>query len=172
MLVELLAVLALHYFEDAIGWKRLLIGALRAHRVVDVGDAAQHRADVESGAAHADRIPRAVEPEMMLEGDHGRDRRHFRRAAQNLRAVHDMHPHDRKFRVGQLVRLVEDFGGRPHLADVVHQCRKTELAQLHAVDADRARLRHGEDRDIHHVREGVVVVVLEGGQRDQRRAIR
>ena len=51
VLVELRAVVALQHGEDALGREGLLIGALRPHRVVDVGDAAQHRADVERTAA-------------------------------------------------------------------------------------------------------------------------
>ena len=47
VLIELRAVVALQHGQDAVGRKRLLVGALRAHRVVDVGDAAQHRAEVE-----------------------------------------------------------------------------------------------------------------------------
>ena len=107
----------------------------------------------------------------MLEGDHRRDRRHLRRAAQDLRAVDDVHAHDRELVVGQLVGLVQDLGRRAHLADVVHQRRQAELAQQRAVDAERARLRHRQDRHVHHVRERVVVVVLERGQRDQRGAV-
>ena len=53
VLVELVAVVALHHFENAIRRERLLVRALRAHRVVDIGDAAELRADVqEIGRAH------------------------------------------------------------------------------------------------------------------------
>ncbi len=47
VLVELLAVVALQHDEDAIGGKRLLVHALRAHGVVHVRDADEHRGDVE-----------------------------------------------------------------------------------------------------------------------------
>ena len=133
MLIELLAVAALHHFENAIRRERLLIGALRSHRVVDVGDAAQHGADVEPGARDAERIAGAVEAQVMFEGDHRRDGRHLRRAAQDFRAVDDVHAHHRELGVGQLVRLVEDLGRRAHLADVVHQRREAELAQRRAL---------------------------------------
>ena len=108
----------------------------------------------------------------MLERDHRRDRRHLRRAPQDLGAVDDVHAHDLEFGVGQLVGLVQDFGRRAHLADVVHQRGQTQLAQRRAVDAERPRLRHGQHRDVDHVRERVVVVVLQRRQGDQRGAIR
>ena len=72
----------------------------------------------------------------MLERDDRRDRRHLRRAAQDLRAVDDVHAHDREFGVGQLVGLVQDFGRRADLADVVHQRGQAELAQHRAFDAE------------------------------------
>ncbi len=55
MLIELLAVVALQHREDALGRKRLLVLALRAHRVVHVRDAAQHRRKIQmsAGSRHA-----------------------------------------------------------------------------------------------------------------------
>ena len=105
----------------------------------------------------------------MLEGHDRRHRRHLRRAPEDLGAVDDVAPHDLELGVGQLVGLVEDLGRRAHLADVVHQSGDAELAQQRAVDAERARLRHRQDRHVHHVRERVVVVVLQRRQRDERR---
>ena len=110
-------------------------------------------------------------PQVMLEGDDRRERRNIRRAAQNLRAVDDVALHDGELFVGQLVRLVQDFGRRLHLADVVHERGEAELAQQRTVDAQAARLGHREDRHVHHVRERVVVVVLQRRQRHQRRAV-
>ena len=107
----------------------------------------------------------------MLEGDDRRERRHLGCAAQNLGAVDDVHPHDGELVVGQLLGLVQNLDRRAHLADVVHQRRQAELAQQRPVDAERARLRHREDRDVHHVREGVVVVFLQRRQRDQGGAV-
>ncbi len=88
--------------------------------------------------------------------------------AQDFGAVDDVALHDRELVVGELVRLVEDLDRRPHLADVVHQRGEAELAQQRPVDAQPARLAHGQDRDVHHVGEGVVVVVLQRRQRQQR----
>ena len=48
---------------------------------------------------------------------------------------------------------------------------RPNLAQQRAVDAEAARLRHRENRHVHHVREGVVVVLLQRRQRHQRRAV-
>ena len=73
--------------------------------------------------------------------------------------------------VGQLVGLVEDLLRRAHLADVVHQRRQAELAQQPALDAERARLAHRQDRHVHHVGERVVVVVAHRRQRHQRGAV-
>ena len=95
----------------------------------------------------------------MLEGDDRREDRHLGRPAQDLGAVDDVAPHDRELVVGQLVRLVQNLLRRADLADVVHQRRQAELAQQPAVDAERARLAHGQDRHVHHVGERVVVVV-------------
>ena len=107
----------------------------------------------------------------MLERDDRRQRRHLRRAPQDLGAIDDVHAHDREFGVGELVGLVENLDRRAHLADVVHQAGEAELAQQRAIDAKRSRLRHRQDRHVHHVRERVVVVVLERRERDQRRPI-
>ena len=140
MLIELLAVVALQHREDPLRRKRLLILALRAHRVIHVCDAAQHRREVQGRARDAVRVARAVDPQMMLEGDDRRERRNLRRAAKNLGAVDDVALHDRELLVGQLVGLVQDLGRRLHLADVVHQRGQPELAQQRAVDAEPARL--------------------------------
>ena len=107
----------------------------------------------------------------MLERDHRRQRRDVGRAAQDLGAVDDVHAHDRELGVGELVGLVQDFERGAHLADVVHQRGQPELAQQRAVDAQAARLGHHQDRHVHHVGEGVVVVVLERGERHQRGAV-
>ena len=72
---------------------------------------------------------------------------------------------------GQLARLVQDLERRVDLADVVHQRGEPELAQQRPVDVERARLRHRQRRDVHHVRERVVVVLLQRGERHQRRAV-
>ena len=48
---------------------------------------------------------------------------------------------------------------------------EAELAEHRAFDPERARLRHREDRHVHHVGERVVVVVLERGEREQRRPV-
>jgi len=103
--------------------------AYGADGVVDVGNAAEHGAEVETGAMPAERIPGASEAQAVLEGDDRRSGRHFGRPAQDLGAVDDVHPHDRELAVGQLVGLVEDLAGRAHLADVVHQSRQAELAK-------------------------------------------
>ena len=66
---------------------------------------------------------------------------------------------------------MQDLERGSHFADVVHQRGQAELAQQRTVDAERPRLPHGEDRDVHHVREGVVVVVLQRRQREQRGAV-
>ena len=171
VLIELRAFVALQHREDAVARERLLIGALGAHRVVDVGNRAHHRAEVHRLALHGERIAAAVEAQVMLEGDDRRQDRHLRRPPQNLGAVDDVPPHDHELVVGQLAGLVEDFLRRADLADVVHQGREAELAQQLAVDAERARLGHRQDRHVHHVRERVVVVVLQRGERQQRRAI-
>ena len=53
----------------------------------------------------------------------------------------------------------------------MHQRGQAELAQQRAVDPEAARLAHGQDRHVHHVRERVVVVVLQRRQRQQRGAV-
>ncbi len=73
--------------------------------------------------------------------------------------------------VRQLAGLVQHLERRVDLADVVHQRGEPELAQQRAVQVERARLRHRQRRDVHHVRERVVVVLLQRGQRHQRRAV-
>src|SRR5215470_15599639 len=45
---------------------------------------------------------------------------------------------------------------------------ESELTQERSVDAERPRLSHRQDRHVHHVRERVVVVVLERRQREER----
>mgnify|MGYP003694298329 CR=1 FL=1 len=122
--------------------ERLLIGALRSHRVVDVGDAAQHGAEVEAAARHAERDSRCrraagdarTRSTGASAGISGVRRRISAPSTTCMRMIANS-------LVGQLVRLVEDLGRRPHLADVVHQRRQAELAQQRAVDAERARLR-------------------------------
>src|SRR5207237_1213486 len=65
MLVELAPFLRFQDGENPVRGERLLIAALAPHGVVDVGDAAQHRADVQRGSRNAARIPAAVEPQVM-----------------------------------------------------------------------------------------------------------
>ena len=93
------------------------------------------------------------------------------RAPQDLRAIDRVALHDRELLIGQLVRLVENLRRGLHLADVVHQGGKSEFTQQRAFNAQPARLRHRQDRDVDHVREGVVVVLLQRGQRHQRGSI-
>ncbi len=108
---------------------------------------------------------------MMLEGDDRSERGDVGRLAQDLGALDRVALHDREFSIGQLVGLVQHFERRPHLADVVHQRSESEFAQQRSVDAKAASLTHREDRHVHHVRERVVVVVLERGQREQRGSV-
>ena len=107
----------------------------------------------------------------MLERHNRRQRRHLGRAAEDVRAVDDVALHDLEFFCREPVRLIEYFERGVHLADVVHQRREAELPQQGPVDIERAHLRHGERRDVHHVRERVVVVFLDRRQRHQRRAV-
>ena len=95
----------------------------------------------------------------------------LRRVLEDFGPVHGVPLQDVELGVGELARLVEHLGGRLHLADVVHQRGQTELAQQRPVDPEPARLSHREDRHVHHVGEGVVVVVLERRQRQQRSAV-
>ena len=53
----------------------------------------------------------------------------------------------------------------------MHQRGEAEFAQERSVDVERPRLRHRERRDVHHVRERVVVVLLQCRQRHQRGAV-
>ena len=97
-------------------------------------------------ALHADRVTGSVQSQVVFECDDRREHRHLRRPPQDLGAVDRVPAHDRELVVGQLVGLVQDVLRRPDLADVVHQRRQAELAQQPSVDAERARLAHGEDR--------------------------
>ena len=171
ILIELLAVVPLKNGKNAFRREGLLILALRAHRVVHVGDAAQHRREIQIRPRDAVRVARAVEAKVMLERHDRRERRNLRRAPKNLRAIDDVALHDHELLVGQLVGLVQDLGRRLHFADVVHERGEAEFAQQRAVDAEPARLGHRENRHVHHVRERVVVVFLQSRQRHQRRAV-
>ena len=171
VLIELRPVLASQHGQDAVGRKRLLVGTLRPHGVVHVRDAAEHRAEVERGARRPFGIAAAVEPQVMLERHDGRERRHIGRGPQDLCAVDDVALHDREFRLGEHVRLVENLERCAHLPDVVHERGQPELAQQRTVDAKRPRLRHRQDRHVHHVGEGVVVVLLQRSERHQGRAV-
>ena len=88
-------------------------------------------------------------------------------AAQDFCAVDGVALHDRELVIGQLVWLVQNLRRGFHLADVVHQGGESEFAQQRSLDAQAARLRHRQDRHVHHVREGVVVVLLQRRQRHQ-----
>ena len=57
------------------------------------------------------------------------------------------------------------------IADVVHQRGEAEFPEQRSFDAQAARLTHRQDRDVHHVRECVVVVVLQRGEREERGAV-
>ncbi len=171
VLIELRAIIALQDGEDAIGREGLLVHPLRSHRVVHVGDPAERRPEIEMRPGHAGWISGPVCPEVMLEGDDRRERRHLRCPAKDLRALDRMTLQDAEFLIGEPLRLVEDLRRRAHLADVVHQRRQPELAQQRPVNPEAARLAHGQDRHVHHVRERVVVVILERRQRQERRAI-
>jgi hypothetical protein len=171
LLVERRVVLLAHDRLDAVARQPLAVDAVAAQRVVDVGDADDLRAEIEAAVADVPGVAGQVLAQMMLEGDNRRQRRHLRRAAQDVRAVDDVPLHEVELFVGQLVRLVQHLLRRVDLADVVHQRGKAELAQQRAVHVERSRLRHRQHRHVHHVREGVVVVALERRQRHQRRAI-
>ena len=107
----------------------------------------------------------------MLERDDRRECRTSGVSSQNFGAVDGVPLHDHELLVGELVRLVQNLVGRPHLADVVHQRCETELAQQRTVDAEASRLGHGQDRHVDHVCEGVVVVVLQCREGHQRRPV-
>ena len=170
-LIERRIALLAHDRADARGRQPLAVRAVASERVEDVGNADDHRAEVQLAAADVLGIPAEILLQMMLEGDDRRERGHFRRPPQNVRAVHDVLLHDLEFLFVQLVGLVQDFERRVDLADVVHQRREAEFAQQRALDIEGARLGHGERRDVHHVRERVVVVLLQRRQRHQRRAV-
>ena len=127
VLIELLPVVAFQNLQNAVGRKRLLIRAMRSHGVVDVGNAAQHGGDVQRRPRDAMRVPRAVEPQMVFEGDNRSERRDFRRAPKDFCAIDDVALHDDELLVRQLVRLVQDVERRSDLADVMHERRQTEL---------------------------------------------
>ena len=127
--------------------------------------------EVERAALGALGIAGAVEPQVVLEGDDRREDRHLGRAPEDLGAFDRMLAHDHELLLGEPLGLLQDVLRRPDLADVVHERRQTELAQQAALDAERARLAHGQDRHVHHVGEGVVVVVAHRRQRDERRPV-
>src|SRR5688572_4181474 len=170
-LIELLAVVALQHGQDAVGRMRLLVHALRSHRVVHVGNPAQRRRQVELRTQGAGRVAGAVAPEVVLERHHGPERGDLRCVLQDLGAVHGVALEDVELLVGELARLVEHLVRRLHLADVVHQRGQAEFAQEAPLDTEAARLPHREDGHVHHVGERVVVVVLQRRQRQQRRAV-
>jgi hypothetical protein len=123
VLIELRPVIPLQHGKDPIGRERLLILTLRSHRVVHVGDAAQHRRQVQCAPPSAGRIARPIDPEVMLECNHRREHRHLRRPAQDLGAVDCVPLHDLELCVGEGLGFGQDLLGRAHLADVVHQRR-------------------------------------------------
>ena len=170
-LVEGRVALLAHDAADPRGCQPLPVRTVAAQRVEDVGDRHDHRAQVQLAAADLLRIPAQILPQVVLEGDNRRQRRHLRRPPQDVRAVDDVPFHDREFFVRQLVRFVEHVERRVHFADVVHQRGEAELAQQRSVDVQRARLRHRQRRHVHHVRERVVVVLLQRRQRHQRRPV-
>src|SRR5262249_51944711 len=129
VLIELRSFRALEYRDDPIARVRLLIRALRPHRVVDVADTAEQRVQVERLARDAERVAAAIETQVMLEGHDRREDWHFRRPAQNLGAVHHVPAHDDELVVGELAGLVEDLLRRAYLSDVVHERRESELTE-------------------------------------------
>ena len=105
MLIEPPPVARAEYGQNPIGRERLLVMALGSHGVVDVGDAAEHRRDVERVARDAVRIPAAVEAQVMFERDNGCERGHVRRPAQDLGAGDRMAFHDLEFSIRERVGL-------------------------------------------------------------------
>ena len=164
--------LRLQHRQDALGRKGLLVLALRSHRIVDVGDAAQHRAEVQRRALDAAGIAAAVDPQVMLERDDRRERRNLRRPPQDLGAVDDVALHDRRtpssVSLSGLLRI--SVGVRTLPMSCISAARPNSRSSAPSMPS-AARLRHRQNRHVHHVRERVVVVVLERGQRDQRRPV-
>ncbi len=74
---------------------------------------------------------------MVFTSDRGQ-RRHVRRAAQNLGAVDGVPLDHRELLGGERAALVEYLERCLDLADVVHQGSQPELPQPRAVDAERA----------------------------------
>ena len=90
-----------------------------------------------------------------------------RRPPKDVCTIDDVLLHLGEFIVGQLIGFVEHLGRGVDLADVVHERRESELPQQRALEVERSRLRHRQDRHVHHVGERVVVVALHGGERHQ-----
>ena len=170
-LVEARPVVLLEHREDAVGGEGPLVVALRSHRVVHVRDAAQLRREVQRRPRDAARVAGAVDAQVVLEGDDRGQRRQLEPAPQHLGAVDRVPHHDGELGVGQPLGLGEDLGRRPDLADVVHQAGEAELPEQRPVDAEAPRLGHGQHADVHHVRERVVVVPVQGRQRHHGAAV-
>src|SRR5262249_34524414 len=94
MPIELLTVIAFEHGKDPIGRKCLLVPALGAHGIVDIRDAAEHRAEVQGRARYSAGIARSIDPQMVLECDHRSERRDLRCLTKDFRAVDGMPPHD------------------------------------------------------------------------------
>src|SRR4051794_3489166 len=115
------------------------------------------------------RITAAIEPQVKLERDDRCERRHVRRRPENLRAIYRVPPHD-----------PELFGRAPALFRISSGVLTSAMSCIRAASPNSrssapstpsARLRRGEDRHVHHVREGVVVVLPRRRQRHQRVAV-
>ena len=145
---------------------RLRVRARGADRVVDVGDGG-HLARQGGPAADArHRVVRlAVEAHVVLVGHQDRERMAALDAAEVRGALLRVAHHDPPLVALELARLVQHVERDLELADVVQERGEPDGVQPRPLDAERARLGQGEQRDVHRVHEGVVVVRLERGQR-------
>ena len=146
----------------------LVVDTLRGNRIVDIDDRRHLTVERDLLAVELARIAGAIEALVVLPDDIHRDPAHGGIVLEQQDALGDMTLHPGEFVVAQLGRLVEDTVGNRRLADIVQKPPEREFlddlaGQLHATtEGDQ----QGADTD--RMFEGVVVMVLQVRQRQQR----
>ena len=172
ILIELLAVVPLQHRQDAVGReapadRRAAIASRRTRPRCRTASSPRF-----SCGRRRRRVAGAVGAQVMLEGDDRRERRHLRRVPEDLGAVDGVALQDlellRRSSLSGLFRI--SFGVFTLPMSCISAASPNSRSSAPSIPS-AARLAHGEDRHVHHVRERVVVVVLQRGEREQRRSV-
>ncbi len=147
---------------------RLLVRARGGERVVAVGERDDLAVGMHLPTRREHRIAGPVVADVVVQHDLGGLRIDAAHGRRHLGAELRMPLHDLHLFVRERAGLLDDVLAGPGLSHVVEQPAETHPSQRVSLQSELLADREAEDRHVHRVRVGVLVVLLEQGEPEQR----